>query len=105
MKLADFHYKKIYEPTIKKNTEIISQSLNENEIEIYSQKITLNDNMKKLQNEVNRAAEGNSVEEIAAKGIEELEPEEYDLVHEGQILYTYLHLASNPKFAKYYLYS
>ena len=32
--------------------------------------------------------------------VKELEPEEYGLVHEGQILYTYLHLASNPAFAK-----
>ncbi len=32
--------------------------------------------------------------------VKELEPEEFDLVHEGQILFTYLHLASNPKFAK-----
>ncbi|MDO5441466.1 MAG: alanine dehydrogenase [Bacillota bacterium] len=32
--------------------------------------------------------------------VKELEPEEFSLVHEGQILYTYLHLASNPAFAK-----
>ncbi len=32
--------------------------------------------------------------------VKELEAEEYELVHEGQILYTYLHLASNPAFAK-----
>lgn len=32
--------------------------------------------------------------------VKELEPEEYDLVHDGQILYAYLHLASNPKFAQ-----
>ena len=31
--------------------------------------------------------------------VKELEPEEFNYVHEGQILYTYLHLASNPKFA------
>ena len=31
--------------------------------------------------------------------VKELEESEYDYVHEGQILYTYLHLASNPKFA------
>ncbi len=33
MKLADFHYKKIYTPTIKNNTEIINKALNENEAE------------------------------------------------------------------------
>ena len=33
--------------------------------------------------------------------VKELEPEEFGLVHEGQILYTYLHLASNPKFASF----
>lgn len=32
--------------------------------------------------------------------VKELEECEYDLVHEGQILYTYLHLASNKKFAE-----
>ena len=32
--------------------------------------------------------------------VKELEPCEYDLVHEGQILYTYLHLASNKEFAE-----
>lgn len=32
--------------------------------------------------------------------VKELEVSEYDLVHEGQILYTYLHLASNRKFAE-----
>ena len=31
--------------------------------------------------------------------VKELEPCEYDLIHEGQILYTYLHLASNKEFA------
>lgn len=31
--------------------------------------------------------------------VKELEECEYDLIHENQILYTYLHLASNPKFA------
>ena len=31
--------------------------------------------------------------------VKELEECEYDLIHEGQILYTYLHLASNKKFA------
>ena len=31
--------------------------------------------------------------------VKELEPCEYELVHEGQILYTYLHLAANKKFA------
>ena len=31
--------------------------------------------------------------------VKELEPEEFGLVHEGQILYTYLHLASNKEFA------
>lgn len=31
--------------------------------------------------------------------VKELEKEEYDYVHEGQILYTYLHLASNEEFA------
>jgi len=31
--------------------------------------------------------------------VKELEEEEYDLVKEGQILYTYLHLASNKEFA------
>ena len=30
--------------------------------------------------------------------VKELEESEYDLIHEGQILYTYLHLASNKKF-------
>lgn len=32
--------------------------------------------------------------------VKELEPQEYELMHEGQILYTYLHLASNPQLAK-----
>ena len=32
--------------------------------------------------------------------VKELEEKEYDYVHEGQILYTYLHLAANEKFAK-----
>ena len=32
--------------------------------------------------------------------VKELEESEYDYVHEGQILYTYLHLASNKKFAE-----
>lgn len=32
--------------------------------------------------------------------VKELEEEEYSLIRDGQILYTYLHLASNPKFAK-----
>ena len=32
--------------------------------------------------------------------VKELEKQEYDLIHEGQILYTYLHLASNKEFAK-----
>ena len=31
--------------------------------------------------------------------VKELEPKEYELIHEGQILYTYLHLASNKEFA------
>lgn len=31
--------------------------------------------------------------------VKELEPCEYDYVHEGQILYTYLHLAANKQFA------
>ena len=32
--------------------------------------------------------------------VKELEDCEYELLHEGQILYTYLHLASNPEFAE-----
>ncbi len=32
--------------------------------------------------------------------VKELEECEYDLLHEGQILYTYLHLAPNPKFTQ-----
>ena len=31
--------------------------------------------------------------------VKELEPCEYDYLREGQILYTYLHLAANPEFA------
>ncbi len=32
--------------------------------------------------------------------VKELEECEYDYLHDGQILYTYLHLAANPKFAQ-----
>ena len=32
--------------------------------------------------------------------VKELEPCEYDYLHEGQILYTYLHLAPSPEFAR-----
>ena len=47
----------------------------------------------------------NSAKEVFDKSemivkVKELEPEEYDYVHEGQILYTYLHLAANREFAE-----